>query len=161
MVSRISLIIRGGFKLKSKISIFIGILVSIFMIAGCSSDDNNSGEGNDGGNKTIDELTIGFVPSREPDEIVTATEPLKDLLTDEMADLGYDIEEVDITVGTNYEAVGEGLSAGKTDVGLIPGGTYVLYDDGADVILTATRSGLSIDSDEAKDWNDNKPTEAT
>lgn len=25
----------------------------------------------------IDKLTIGFVPSREPDEIVTATEPLK------------------------------------------------------------------------------------
>src|SRR5699024_4664525 len=95
------------------------------------------------------------------DEIVTATEPLKELLTDEMADLGYDIEEVDITVGTNYEAVGEALSAGTTDVGLIPGGTFVLYDDGAEVILTATRSGLSIDSDDAIDWNENKPTEAT
>src|SRR5699024_7423823 len=120
-MSHILFIVRGGIKLKSKISIFIGILVSIFLIAGCSSDDNNSGEGNNDGNKTIDELTIGFVPSREPDEIVTATEPLKELLTDEMADLGYDIEEVDITVGTNYEAVGEALSAGTTDVGLIPG----------------------------------------
>ena len=33
----------------------------------------------------------------------------------------------------------------------IPGGTYVLYDDGCDVLLTATRDGLSIDSDSAKD----------
>lgn len=112
-------------------------------------------------NKSIDELSIGFVPSREPEEIITATEPLKDLLIDEMATLGYDIGEVDITVGTNYEAVGEALSAGTMDIGLIPGGTYVLYDDGAEVVLTATRAGLSIDSDNPKDWNDNKPTEAS
>jgi phosphonate transport system substrate-binding protein len=67
----------------------------------------------------------------------------------------------DITVGTSYEAVGEALSAGTADVGLIPGGTYVLYDDGCDVLLTATRDGLSIDSDSAKDWNDNAPTQPT
>ena len=98
------------------------------------------------GNKTIDTLRIAFVPSREPEEIITATEPLKQMLTDELAKLGYDVGEVDITVGTSYEAVGEALSAGTADVGLIPGGTYVLYDDGCDVLLTATRDGLSIDS---------------
>ena len=112
-------------------------------------------------NKKIDTLRIAFVPSREPEEIITATEPLKVLLSDELAKLGYDIGEVEITVGTSYEAVGEALSAGTADVGLIPGGTYVLYDDGCDVLLTATRDGLSIDSDNAKDWNDNEPTEPT
>ena len=112
-------------------------------------------------NKKIDTLRIAFVPSREPEEIVTATEPLKQMLTDELATLGYDVGEVDITVGTSYEAVGEALAAGTADVGLIPGGTYVLYDDGCDVLLTATRDGLSIDSDNAKDWNDNAPTEPT
>ncbi|WP_026651512.1 phosphate/phosphite/phosphonate ABC transporter substrate-binding protein [Butyrivibrio proteoclasticus] len=108
----------------------------------------------------VDKLTIGFVPSREPDEIVTATEPLKEMLTTELAGLGYEVGEVEITVGTSFEAVGEGLSAGTIDIGLIPGSTYVLYDEDCDVILTATRNGLSIDSDSAKDWNDNKPTEA-
>ena len=112
-------------------------------------------------NKKIDTLRIAFVPSREPEEIITATEPLKQMLTDELATLGYDVGEVDITVGTSYEAVGEALAAGTADVGLIPGGTYVLYDDGCDVLLTATRAGLSIDSDNAKDWNDNAPTEPT
>ena len=73
----------------------------------------------------------------------------------------YEVGEVEITVGTTYEAVGEGLEAGTIDVGLIPGGTYVLYDDGAEVILTATRNGLSKDSDNAKDWNDGQPTEAS
>ena len=109
----------------------------------------------------IDELSIGFVPSRDPEEIVTATEPLEQLLIDELATLGYEIGSVDISVGTSYEAVGEGLSAGTIDIGFIPGGTYVLYDDGAEVILTSTRAGLSNDSDDPADWNANEPTEAT
>ncbi|WP_208589513.1 phosphate/phosphite/phosphonate ABC transporter substrate-binding protein [Gracilibacillus suaedae] len=131
--------------------------------ANASETENNTGSDNDATEgeeiQSIDSLSISFVPSREPDEIITATEPLKGLLTEEMENLGYDIGEVAIDVGTNYEAVGEALSAGTTDIGLIPGGTYVLYDDGAEVILTATRAGLSIDSDKAIDWNENKPTE--
>ncbi|WP_107943559.1 phosphate/phosphite/phosphonate ABC transporter substrate-binding protein [Metasolibacillus fluoroglycofenilyticus] len=109
----------------------------------------------------LEKLSIAFVPSRDPQEIITATEPLKELLTAELATLGYDVDKVDITVGTNYEAVGEALSAGTTDIGLIPGGTYVLYDDGAEVILTATRSGLNNNSDDPTEWNNNKPTTAT
>ena len=111
--------------------------------------------------KKIDTLKVAFVPSREPQEIITVTEPLKEMLKNELATLGYEVGEVEITVGTTYEAVGEGLEAGTIDVGLIPGGTYVLYDDGAEVILTATRDGLSKDSDNAKDWNDGQPTEAS
>ncbi len=111
--------------------------------------------------KKIDTLKVAFVPSREPQEIITATEPLKEMLKEQLATLGYEVGEVEITVGTTYEAVGEGLEAGTIDVGLIPGGTYVLYDDGAEVILTATRNGLNKDSDNAKDWNDGQPTEAS
>ena len=99
-----------------------------------AAEDTAAAEETGTENKTIDTLRIAFVPSREPEEIITATEPLKQLLTDELATLGYDVKEVDITVGTSYEAVGEALSAGTADVGLIPGGTYVLYDDGCDEI---------------------------
>ena len=129
--------------------------------AEAAAEDTAAAEETGAENKTIETLRVAFVPSREPEEIITATEPLKQLLTDELAKLGYDVKEVDITVGTSYEAVGEALSAGTADVGLIPGGTYVLYDDGCDVLLTATRDGLSIDSDNPKDWNDNAPTEPT
>lgn len=108
---------------------------------------------------TVKELTVQFVPSRDPEEIMTETEPLKNLLKDELAKLGFNVENIDISVGTSYEATGEALAAGTVDIGFIPGGTYVLYDDGADVILTATREGLSNDSENSKDWNDNKPTE--
>lgn len=111
--------------------------------------------------KEIKELNVYFVPSREPEEIVTVTEPLKAMLQQELAAQGYTVDKVNIAVGTNYEAVGVALGAGTADIGLIPGGTYVLYDDGCDVILTATRDGLSIDSDDPKVWNDNKPTTAS
>ena len=75
--------------------------------------------------KKIDTLKVAFVPSREPEEIITVTEPLKQMLKDELAKLGYEVGDVEITVGTTYEAVGEGLEAGTIDVGLIPGGGIV------------------------------------
>lgn len=50
----------------------------------------------------IDTLRIMYVPSREPAEIITATEPLKDLLTQELAAQGYTVNNIDISVGTNY-----------------------------------------------------------
>ena len=155
--------------MKKALSLLLAGVMCIGLLAGCGGQNTEDTQGSgstpdtsstqESGNKTIDTLRIAFVPSREPEEIITATEPLKQMLTDELAKLGYDVGEVDITVGTSYEAVGEALAAGTADVGLIPGGTYVLYDDGCDVLLTATRDGLSIDSDNAKDWNDNAPTE--
>jgi phosphonate transport system substrate-binding protein len=81
-----------------------------------------------------------FRSVQEPEEIVTVTEPLKAMLQQELAAQGYTVDKVNIAVGTNYEAVGVALGAGTADIGLIPGGTYVLYDDGCDVILTATRT---------------------
>lgn len=159
--------------MKKIVLLAMTLLLSVVLLA-CGEDtpettaektaettpETNTEQGTTETNKKIEKLSIGFVPSRNPDEIITATEPLKELLKEELAGLGYDIENVEITVGTNYEAVGEALSAGTTDIGLIPGGTYVLYDDSAEVILTATRSGLSNNSDDPVDWNKNEPTEA-
>ncbi|MCR8969788.1 phosphate/phosphite/phosphonate ABC transporter substrate-binding protein [Facklamia sp. 7083-14-GEN3] len=107
----------------------------------------------------IETLKVAFVPSRDPEEIITTTEPLKQLLIDELAKEGFDVKNVEITVGTSYEAVGEGMAAGTIDVGLIPGGTYVLFEDDVDVVLTSTRQGLSKDSENPADWNDGKATE--
>ncbi len=151
--------------MRNKLKFLLGLAFIIAIIAGCSSNNDNSDSASesdtDSGNTKIETLKVSFVPSRDPEEIVTATEPLKDMLKEELGTLGFDVENVDINVGTTYEAVGEALSSGTTDVGLIPGGTYVLYDDGAEVILTATRAALSNDSDNPKDWNDNKPTEGS
>ena len=83
----------------------------------------------------------------------------KELLKQELAKEGYDVKNVDITVGTSFDAVGEALASGSADVGFLPGGTYVLYDKEVDVLLTATRDNLLKDSSNPKDWNDGKATE--
>ena len=121
--------------MKKALSLLLAGVMCVGLLAGCGGQNTEDTQGSgstpdtsstqETGNKTIDPLRIAFVPSREPDEIITATEPLKQMLTDELAKLGYDVGEVDITVGTSYEAVGEALAAGTADVGLIPGGTYV------------------------------------
>lgn len=133
----------------------VGTALSALALAGCGGSPSGADA------RSIDTLHIGFVPSKDPDDIITTTEPLKQMLKDGLSNQGYTVNDVDITVGTSYEAVGEALSSGTTDVGFIPAGTYVLYSDGCEVLLTATRDGLSIDADDAKDWNDQKPTQAT
>lgn len=130
--------------------IFGTSLLFALILTGCGSNADK---------KDIDTLSVSFVPSAPADEILKAAAPLEDMLKTELGKSGYSVDNVDISVGTNYEAVGEALAAGTTDIALIPGGTYVMYeDDGADLALTATRDALSVDSDDPKDWNA-KPTE--
>ncbi|MFV0556649.1 MAG: phosphate/phosphite/phosphonate ABC transporter substrate-binding protein [Lactovum sp.] len=137
--------------MKRLIASFIAVAL---LLAGCSSGEKKS----ESGNTKLDDLTVYFVPSRDSAEILEATEPLKNLLKDEMKNQGYDIGEVVIEVGSTYEAVGEALTAGTADIGLIPGGTYVIYaEDGIDVALTATRDALSVDAEDPKEWNENEP----
>lgn len=132
--------------------------LSASLLAGCGSGGPTK---NADGTTTIDKLNVAFVPSRQADEIVTATKPLKELLQKQLKKEGYVVKDVNITVGTSYEAVGEGMESGTIDVGFVPANTYLLYKDGADVLLTATRDGLSNDSDNPKDWNEHKPTKPT
>lgn len=139
---------------KTLTILFIAILAVSSLFAQAAEEQKSDSH-------DIAKLSVYFVPSRDPESIVTQTAPLKNLLKQQLATQGWNIGEVEIAVGTTYEAVGEALSAGTADIGLIPGATYVQYDDGADVILTATRAGLSNESENPVDWNNNKPTTAT
>ena len=104
-------------------------------------------------NQHFDKLTLEFVPSKDADVIIAGTANLPELVKAEMSKLGVDIDEVDITVGTSYAATGEAMAAGAIDVGWLPGTTYIVYSDDVDVILTATRNGLSNDSTDPATWN--------
>lgn len=111
--------------------------------------------------KSIDTLKIAFSPYADSDTITTATEPLEALLKETLLTKGYEVENVDMTVGTSYTAVGQALSAGSADIGFISGGNYVLFSDDCDVLLTALRYGINKDSDDPKDWNDGTIEENT
>lgn len=109
----------------------------------------------------VDCLKIAFSPYADADQIVTATEPLEQLLHDQLLQAGYDVKDIDMTVGTSYTAVGEALSAGSADIGFISGGNYVLFSDECDVLLTALRYAINKDSTDPVDWNDGTVEENT
>ena len=125
---------------------FVALLLAALMLMGCVALADSV---------KMDKLTFQFVPSKDADVIITGTKNLPELVKAEMAKLGYEIGEVEISVGTSYEATGEAMCAGSIDIGWLPGGTYAIYSQGkeVDVILTATRAGLSNDSTDPKTWN--------
>ena len=93
--------------MKKALSLLLAGVMCVGLLAGCGGQNTEDLQGSgstpdtsdtqETGNKTIDTLRIAFVPSREPDEIITATEPLQQMLTDELAKLGYKV--------TVYEAL--------------------------------------------------------
>ena len=80
-----------------------------------------------GSSKSDDELVVYFVPSRDSKEIQSATQPLADMLKEELAKEWFEFNKIRLEVGTSFEVVGEALESGTAHVGFIPGGTYVLY----------------------------------
>lgn len=127
-----------------------------------SKDETDSGpQASSAEVKAVDSLKIAFSPYADSDTITTATEPLEALLKEMLLTKGYDVKDVDMTVGTSYTAVGQALSAGSADIGFISGGNYVLFSDDCDVLLTALRYGINKDSDNPADWNDGTIEENT
>mgnify|MGYP001324586643 CR=1 FL=1 len=129
-----------------KLLLVVTMFLTVFTLSACNNEKV---------------LTVYFVPSRDAAEILEATEPLKEMLIEELAAQGYEYDKVEIFVGSTYEAAAEAMVSGQAEIGFLPGGTYVLYsEDGAvDVALTATRGGLNKDFPDAKDWNDGTATE--
>ena len=132
----------------------ITILLAILMMASIFAQGAAEAQAD---SKTVDTLTITFIPSRDPDAVVVATKPLEGLLKTQLASQGWTVNNVKINVSTSYEAAGEALDAGTTDLAFIPAGTYVQYEEGATAILTALRQGKSVDSLDPITWNTNEP----
>ena len=129
------------------------------IITACQKSDSGNGGNQEGGDAAgsdvieLGDLHLQFVPSRPAEEIITTTDGLGDLLIEQLAKRGYKVDNVTIDVSSSFEAAGEALSAGSVDLAWLPSGTYITYSDEVDVILTATRAGLSNDSMNPQDWN--------
>lgn len=140
--------------MKKFLSMMMALLV-VIGISGCGSSENTDP-------KTIDTLNVMFVPSKNPDDIQKASEPMANLIKESLTNQGFSVNTVNVTTGDSYEVVGEALASGSVDVGFIPAGTYVKYEnEGVKPLMAATRNGLSINSKDAKVWNENKPTQET
>ena len=151
--------------MKKILASILTLALCLGLTAGCGSQsaaapaESNSADGS--GVTEIPSLKIAFSPYADADQITTATEPLEQLLQAQLLEKGYDVKEIDMTVGTSYTAVGEALSAGSADIGFISGGNYVLFSEDCDVLLTALRYAINKDSENPADWNDGTIEENT
>ena len=84
-------------------------------LTGCGKDTTKEDS------KDIDTFRIMIAPYQDADTLLTGLEPLGGMIKDELATQGYNVGNVEITVGTSYSAVGEALSAGTADAGFISG----------------------------------------
>ena len=98
-------------------------------------------------------LRIAVSPYQDAETIRTGTKPLAGMILERMRAAGINLERVEISVGTSYSAVAEALAAGSADAGFISAATYVLFDGEIDVLLSALRRAISIDSTDPRDWN--------
>ncbi len=151
--------------MKKNIARILALALCLCLTAGCGGKQTTSSVGSasaaDSEVTEISSLKIAFSPYADADQIVTATEPLEQLLQAKLLEKGYDVKEIDMTVGTSYTAVGEALSAGSADIGFISGGNYVLFSDDCDVLLTALRYAINKDSENPAYWNDGTIEENT
>lgn len=137
-----------------KFLLYIMTFVAAVSLAGCGAQ--NASE------NYIKKLNVMFVPSQNPDKIAEASAPLENIIKTSLINQGYSVGDVSVSVGDSYEVVGEALASGTVDVGFIPASTYVQFEDqGVEVLLSATRKGLSIKSYNPAVWNANKPTTTT
>lgn len=145
-------------------ALLLTLALSCGLLAGCGASDTGetAQEAPDAdGVKSVSSLKIAFSPYADADLISESTQPLEELLKAKLLEKGYDVGEIDMSVGTSYTAVGEALSAGSADLGFISGGNYVLFSDDCDVLLTALRYGINKDSENPADWNDGTIEENT
>ena len=147
--------------MKKKISaLLLSLALCTGLLAGCGAGETAEAP-SDTDVQQVDSLKIAFSPYADADLISESTEPLEELLKAKLLEKGYDVGEIDMTVGTSYTAVGEALSAGSADLGFISGGNYVLFSDDCDVLLTALRYAINKDSENPADWNDGTIEENT
>ncbi len=125
--------------MKKLLTILLSVLM-LFSMTACSSSEEETDD------TVIDTLTIAFVPSKPADTILAAAEPLKEMLQEELAERGYTVNNIEISVGDNFAVVGEGMIAGSIDVGFLNSTTYITYATGSDdsvvLLLEALRNGV-------------------
>lgn len=145
--------------MKKILSFALAAVLTLGLLTSCGSPAAPEPGGDS--SHHISSLKIAFSPYADADVITASTQPLEKLLQDKLLEKGYQVDAVDMTVGTSYTAVGEALSAGSADLGFISGGNYVLFSQDCDVLLTALRNAINKDSLNPADWNNGTIEENT
>lgn len=73
---------------KKVIGLTASALIAISLLAACG----NSSSASKSDSKTISNLKISFIPSKNPDDITTATKPIANILKSELKKQGYTVK---------------------------------------------------------------------
>lgn len=119
-----------GERYMKKVVLGILMLSLVMPLAACGEDASGGEES----------LTMGFVPSRDAEEIATSVEPLEAKLSEV---LGVPVKA---DVMTNYTALIEGMRTGKIDIGFLAPLNYVLAEKRANVQLLLKSERYGSDS---------------
>jgi len=124
----------------------IGIILCILMgISGCTVKQETN---------KIEELVFIGVPSMDPELILNRLEPMKEEIKNRLLDYNYEVGNVEFIVSTNNNAAGEALTSGSALMGFMGGSTFIDYEsEGLEIIMTALRGNMEIDSLDPSDWN--------
>lgn len=91
--------------MKKKISaLLLSLALCAGLLAGCGTGETAEAP-SDTDVQQVDSLKIAFSPYADADLISESTEPLEELLKAKLLEKGYDVGEIDMTVGTSYTAV--------------------------------------------------------
>jgi len=102
----------------------------------------------------IEELVFIGVPSMDPELILNRLEPMKEEIKNRLLDYNYEVGNVEFIVSTNNNAAGEALTSGSALMGFMGGSTFIDYEsEGLEIIMTALRGNMEIDSLDPSDWN--------
>ena len=96
--------------MKKFLASILTLALCLGLATGCAGKqtpaENDTESAGETGVKEIPSLKIAFSPYADADQITTATEPLEQLLQAKLLEKGYDVKDIDMTVGTSYTAVG-------------------------------------------------------
>ncbi|MBN3489944.1 phosphate/phosphite/phosphonate ABC transporter substrate-binding protein [Acholeplasma equirhinis] len=93
-----------------------------------------------------DEIVVAFVPSNSASAVITRATELEELLEERVPGKSFKV-----ILGTDYDAVVEGMLAGTIHVGFLTGQQYagvsVEYPGKVEVVLTSVRKGFAAQFD--------------
>ncbi|MBM7659966.1 phosphonate transport system substrate-binding protein [Bacillus mesophilus] len=125
--------------MKKFLSLFMAMFL-VLALAACGTngkeEEGTATEGN-GGEEEVTELTMGFIPSQEADQIADNVKPLEDYLT---AELGVPVKA---EIMIDFVGLVEGMRTGQIDIGFTNPFGYVQAVDRAnvEVLVKAIRHG--------------------
>jgi phosphonate transport system substrate-binding protein len=114
-------------KLMKKFLTLLTAMLLVLSLAACGASEEGATEQENGGEEAIEELTMGFIPSQEADQIADNVKPLEAYLTEK---LGVPVKA---EVMIDFVGLVEGMRTGQIDIGFTNPFGYVQAVDRAKV----------------------------